>query len=135
MIRRPPRSTRTDTLFPYTTLFRSLDGIGKGDVDVHPGAGNTDVALHDVADAEHAGHVVQLVRPRCEPEGRPARDHEERAGPRDARPDVVGQSARDTAVLRIALGIDCKADDRGQEEERPSHGSRTAGTTVGPHGG
>src|SRR3546814_19002315 len=26
MIRRPPRSTRTDTLFPYTTLFRS-DGI------------------------------------------------------------------------------------------------------------
>src|SRR3546814_5993310 len=26
MIRRPPRSTRTDTLFPYTTLFRSPDG-------------------------------------------------------------------------------------------------------------
>src|SRR3546814_4270886 len=25
MIRRPPRSTRTDTLFPYTTLFRSYD--------------------------------------------------------------------------------------------------------------
>src|SRR3546814_615117 len=37
MIRRPPRSTRTDTLFPYTTLFRSI-------------VGNTDVApqLHDV---------------------------------------------------------------------------------------
>src|SRR3546814_16237372 len=31
MIRRPPRSTRTDTLFPYTTLFRSaaLDGFQK----------------------------------------------------------------------------------------------------------
>src|SRR3546814_14031492 len=27
MIRRPPRSTRTDTLFPYTTLFRSSDGL------------------------------------------------------------------------------------------------------------
>src|SRR3546814_15238635 len=26
MIRRPPRSTRTDTLFPYTTLFRSVVG-------------------------------------------------------------------------------------------------------------
>src|SRR3546814_960968 len=26
MIRRPPRSTRTDTLFPYTTLFRSIAG-------------------------------------------------------------------------------------------------------------
>src|SRR3546814_15789533 len=33
MIRRPPRSTRTDTLFPYTTLFRSfliLLGLGTG---------------------------------------------------------------------------------------------------------
>src|SRR3546814_3406344 len=36
MIRRPPRSTRTDTLFPYTTLFRSkgvrmgLRSIGRG---------------------------------------------------------------------------------------------------------
>src|SRR3546814_17114605 len=28
MIRRPPRSTRTDTLFPYTTLFRSLRLLG-----------------------------------------------------------------------------------------------------------
>src|SRR3546814_17986496 len=28
MIRRPPRSTRTDTLFPYTTLFRSAAGRG-----------------------------------------------------------------------------------------------------------
>src|SRR3546814_2109878 len=27
MIRRPPRSTRTDTLFPYTTLFRSLGRV------------------------------------------------------------------------------------------------------------
>src|SRR3546814_5110322 len=28
MIRRPPKSTRTDTLFPYTTLFRSQQGVG-----------------------------------------------------------------------------------------------------------
>src|SRR3546814_16305588 len=28
MVRRPPRSTRTDTLSPYTTLFRSVDGTG-----------------------------------------------------------------------------------------------------------
>src|SRR3546814_18102604 len=42
MIRRPPRSTRTDTLFPYTTLFRSVgdadrewqaDMIAPGDVE------------------------------------------------------------------------------------------------------
>src|SRR3546814_15488891 len=31
MIRRPPRSTRTDTLFPYTTLFRSLQGFDADD--------------------------------------------------------------------------------------------------------
>src|SRR3546814_15394628 len=32
MIRRPPRSTRTDTLFPYTTLFRSI-----GEADIRSG--------------------------------------------------------------------------------------------------
>src|SRR3546814_13542812 len=35
MIRRPPRSTRTDTLFPYTTLFRS-DRIADGALDAVP---------------------------------------------------------------------------------------------------
>src|SRR3546814_15064230 len=33
MIRRPPRSTRTDTLFPYTTLFRSSAVIAEGEVN------------------------------------------------------------------------------------------------------
>src|SRR3546814_9751477 len=37
MIRRPPRSTRTDTRFPYTTLFRS-EGVDLG-VRLHLGAG------------------------------------------------------------------------------------------------
>src|SRR3546814_20073094 len=32
MIRRPPRSTRTDTLFPYTTLFRSAASSFNGDL-------------------------------------------------------------------------------------------------------
>src|SRR3546814_12749996 len=31
MVRRPPRSTRTDTLFPYTTLFRSPHPAGRAD--------------------------------------------------------------------------------------------------------
>src|SRR3546814_14734769 len=31
MIRRPPRSTRTDTLFPYTTLFRSNEAVVGGE--------------------------------------------------------------------------------------------------------
>src|SRR3546814_16283961 len=33
MIRRPPRSTRTDTLLPYTTLFRSIDERGAAAID------------------------------------------------------------------------------------------------------
>src|SRR3546814_5362495 len=33
MIRRPPRSTRTDTLFPYTTLFRSAHRLGQAGED------------------------------------------------------------------------------------------------------
>src|SRR3546814_1057726 len=37
MIRRPPRSTRTDTLFPYTTLFRSAFQAGGDEVMRQPG--------------------------------------------------------------------------------------------------
>src|SRR3546814_10025901 len=37
MIRRPPRSTRTDTLFPYTTLFRSQGAQGAGRQQGGPG--------------------------------------------------------------------------------------------------
>src|SRR3546814_3849142 len=35
MIRRPPRSTRTDTLFPYTTLFRSFLNAYTASIDPH----------------------------------------------------------------------------------------------------
>src|SRR3546814_19964549 len=34
MIRRPPRSTRTDTLFPYTTLFRSHAGLDRRSAEI-----------------------------------------------------------------------------------------------------
>src|SRR3546814_14361966 len=36
MIRRPPRSTRTDTLFPYTTLFRSMAAGRRAGIAVSP---------------------------------------------------------------------------------------------------
>src|SRR3546814_908291 len=55
MIRRPPRSTRTDTLFPYTTLFRSVLGLA--------------AAL----EAEAAVHVA--VRGERGGQDRPALDH------------------------------------------------------------
>src|SRR3546814_13484266 len=62
MIRRPPRSTRTDTLFPYTTLFRSLVHEVEALVDVveRQGVGDevvdVDLALHvPVGDLGHVG--------------------------------------------------------------------------------
>src|SRR3546814_13192825 len=58
MIRRPPRSTRTDTLFPYTTLFRSVCGR-----DELPGVGDR-ILLEVVAKAEVAEHLEKRVVPR-----------------------------------------------------------------------
>src|SRR3546814_2781299 len=45
MIRRPPSSTRTDTLFPYTTLFRSLVDAPRCGVEMKPGVPNSGEAL------------------------------------------------------------------------------------------
>src|SRR3546814_2789310 len=64
MIRRPPRSTRTDTLFPYTTLFRSTGQI----------------RTHHLLDADRKGNVEMIEafrftvsdRPVCEQRGETA---------------------------------------------------------------
>src|SRR3546814_9726290 len=63
MIRRPPRSTRTDTLFPYTTLFRSLFrqpcgqivGVEGGELGDAPHAVATEQARVNVGAQQHAG--------------------------------------------------------------------------------
>src|SRR3546814_2468869 len=47
MIRRPPKSTRTDTLFPYTTLFRSKSLIKAGAAACH---------IEDQVGAKRCGH-------------------------------------------------------------------------------
>src|SRR3546814_19731270 len=52
MIRRPPRSTRTDTLFPYTTLFRS--GV--------PGGGTNLVAHHRQVTRNHVERTLELAQ-------------------------------------------------------------------------
>src|SRR3546814_17870663 len=72
MRRRPPRSTRTDTLFPYTTLFRSLhqnriladdmhlDAAGperRGDLEADEAGPNDDSALR----ANRSGYEVTAV--------------------------------------------------------------------------
>src|SRR3546814_7206051 len=65
MIRLPPRATRTDTLFPYTTLFRSADVgflIRRELRAGHDFQGEVvEAVLHDL-EAAHAGHVLEHVR-------------------------------------------------------------------------
>src|SRR3546814_17549491 len=55
MIRRPPISTRTDTLFPYTTLFRRFDIAGAPQVDFGGQGGLGDVAFLPSESAEAVG--------------------------------------------------------------------------------
>src|SRR3546814_3041599 len=65
MIRRPPRSTRTDTLFPYTTLFRSRRHAPR--LRSQPARGRGDGGL---AGREHAGDGGKVPAAR---HGRPRR--------------------------------------------------------------
>src|SRR3546814_9505511 len=72
MIRRPPRSTRTDTLFPYTTLFRS--GVFRRDQRIavgrrlaEPRADRQDeVRCADAFDERGIGAVAEIARVRSE---------------------------------------------------------------------
>src|SRR3546814_18493879 len=68
MIRRPPRSTRTDTLFPYTTLFRSRQGRPARRhhalADPGPAArdGEAPAGRRDAGGAHRRRHPRQLLR-------------------------------------------------------------------------
>src|SRR3546814_2742047 len=90
MIRRPPRSTRTDTLFPYTTLFRS-------------GAGDVLDALHQLDEA-----VVVGGPHRCEADPTVAHHHCGDALPRRRRQLVV------PGGLAVVVGVD--VDEAGGDE-------------------
>src|SRR3546814_3616230 len=87
MIRRPPRSTRTDTLFPYTTLFRSpdhgRDPYGRADQQV--------VADH-FGPGEHHGDRPQGLQDRRSRE----------AGPRSEEHTSELQS-----LMRISYAVFC----------------------------
>src|SRR3546814_14675764 len=66
MIRRPPRSTRTDTLFPYTTLFRSLGDAGPWPME--PCGACCGQALR-LALAAPRRHIDGTIRFRCSDRG------------------------------------------------------------------
>src|SRR3546814_3240743 len=66
MIRRPPRSTRTDTLFPYTTLFRSCCSAGPRSPTVGPRppllAPPPANGIRKVRSEEHTSELQSLMR-------------------------------------------------------------------------
>src|SRR3546814_3218486 len=90
MIRRPPRSTRTDTLFPYPTLCRSADQVGvlrrrpgrdpdqAGGVRRHVAVCELPEHLHGPAAAVRPAQQLKL--PRLTPEKRKTRPRRETAG-------------------------------------------------------
>src|SRR3546814_20054905 len=62
MIRRPPRSTRTATLFPYTTLFRSSKAVSVA-LDVPPGSHRLAVSPAGDGPVELLSWTVERNRP------------------------------------------------------------------------
>src|SRR3546814_2323063 len=97
MRRRPPRSTRTDTLFPYTTLFRS--GLSQGprggaqaDRPVHPGVGCDQ------------GRLSQPIQQRVRPAWHEHLQHG-RAGPRRMQPEQGLRSEEHTSELQSLMRI------------------------------
>src|SRR3546814_11292209 len=67
MKRRPPRSTRTDTLFPYTTLFRSIPDFETG--DLLQMTGSAEILWPEAGGAEADGNLQVNCRVRFTPSG------------------------------------------------------------------
>src|SRR3546814_9222693 len=59
MIRRPPRSTRTDTLFPYTTLFRSSSHDRKKMAAQHEGRGKHAITHYEVREILNDAALIE----------------------------------------------------------------------------
>src|SRR3546814_16081428 len=87
MIRRPTRSTRTDTRFPYTTLFRSLDQEVLGEEqDVHADEENPEMQLAQ----ELAVHPARHLREPVIEAGEEREDRAQRQHIVEVRDDIIG---------------------------------------------
>src|SRR3546814_19473699 len=105
MIRRPPRSTRTDTLFPYTTLFRSgrlRPRRGHGTAGTAGGTADRPGLLRRRPARRRAGIPVSRLSaiPAADPPGAVRDGRGRRAG--DHRPGIPGMAARQP-VLDVDL--------------------------------
>src|SRR3546814_6429512 len=110
MIRRPPRSTRTDTLFPYTTLFRSAHAGSDGDIAQAVGW-RLPPRARAPAQLRQGGPVDVGVDHRGTVEGRGQRAEYVRA-----RPAGLGRRQHDAAIGRAA--IEPNRDEAGDPDRR-----------------
>src|SRR3546814_5656780 len=108
MIRRPPRSTRTDTLFPYTTLFRSVPLRDAGGLDQVDLMGNPRDADRQRAPlpTHHAQFLAQRTRHHVRPrKGKAPRQIEPARGRRWHRSEE--QTSELQSLMRISSGVFC----------------------------
>src|SRR3546814_8858014 len=109
MIRRPPRSTRTDPLFPYTTRFRS---VGNG--------GSSEPLARSEQELATNGHLLCPEYERTRPSAEPARfprsscDYQAgqcRACPAYGRTQAIDRSEEQTSelqsLMRISYAVFC----------------------------
>src|SRR3546814_8508013 len=129
MMRRPPRSTRTDTLFPYTTLFRSVRraALAKGDpcariaIEAAIGAwlghgagqraGDGIARLAEIAAVQKNGALLIMGRPVLfiEEAGRDIEAVDQQAG---LRLDLLGQRSEEPtselqSLMRTSYAVFC----------------------------
>src|SRR3546814_3190187 len=127
MLRRPPRATRTDTLSPYPTLFRSADGLlrealGDAAEDVPVAAGSShriDGCCQWMDERMHIGgvEVVLLVpgrRGQDDVGEEPRGVHAEVDGDHQVKLSVRGSVAPDD-LLRLGLAGDARSEEHTSE--------------------
>src|SRR3546814_4366288 len=106
MIRRPPRSTRTDTLFPYTTLFRSAHREPDQLVELFTASGqHQDVAIRSSPDLTADLDAIQAGQPQIE---------DDDVGILGDHRDCIGASVRSEehtselqSLMRISYAVFC----------------------------
>src|SRR3546814_12905387 len=93
MIRRPPRSTRTDTLFPYTTLFRSA----------RPPDGRGGMIVPPFTCPEHNRQILLVERP----VGIPQPEHFRLSETRRGLPRSEEHTSELQSLMRISYAVFC----------------------------
>src|SRR3546814_10999598 len=124
MIRRPPRSTRTDTLFPYTTLFRSIKARA---ADAEGDARRAALGYAAALDAAPANELVAIRTYRAAMEAGDTALVDRALGVLERS----GVAPQDSALWRPAGAVAGQADQTRLEERRVGEEGGSTGSTRG----